>query len=80
MPKSNMAVFPSSQNRQPGNKEFAKPHQADKKKKNQDTAIKEVLFARKNLTAGSILRENDTETKRVKKIHCLSMFTVRLRG
>ena len=41
--------------------------QKTKNKKNQDTAIKKVLFARKNLTAGSILRENDTETKRVKK-------------
>ena len=48
-------------------KNLLSPIRQTKKKKNQDTAIKEVLFARKNLTVGSILRENDTETKRVKK-------------
>ena len=48
-------------------KNLLSPVRQTKKKKNQDTAVKEVLFARKNLTVGSILRENDTEIKRVKK-------------
>ena len=48
-------------------KNLLSPVRQTKKKKKQDTAIKEVLFARKNLTVGSILRENDTETKKVKK-------------
>jgi len=48
-------------------KKLLNPVRQTKKKQNQDTARKEVLFARKNLTVGSILRENDTETKRVKK-------------
>ena len=48
-------------------KNLLSPIRQTKKKKNLDTAIKEVLFARKNLTPGSIIRENDTETKRVKK-------------
>ena len=48
-------------------KNLLSPIKQTKKKKNQDTANKEVLFARKNLTAGSILRENDTVTKSVKK-------------
>ena len=51
----------------PETKNLLSPIRQTKKKKNQDTAIKEVLFARKNLTVGSILRENDTETKKVKK-------------
>ena len=44
-----------------------RPVRQTKKKKNQDSAIGDVLIARKNLTAGSIIRENDTETKRIKK-------------
>merc|ERR1711991_605600 len=48
-------------------KNLLSPVRQTKKKKNQDTAITDVLFARKNLSVGSILRENDTETKSVKK-------------
>ena len=48
-------------------KNLLSPVRQTEKKKNQAPALKEVLFARKNLTVGSILRENDTETKRVKK-------------
>ena len=48
-------------------KSLLSPVRQTKKKKNQDVTVKKVLFARKNLTVGSILRENDTETKRVKK-------------
>ena len=48
-------------------KNLLSPIRQTQKKKNRDTASKEVLFARKNLAAGSIIRENDTETKRVKK-------------
>ena len=38
-----------------------------KKKKNQDSVFEAVLIARKNLTVGSILRENHTETKKIKR-------------
>ncbi|MAF82333.1 MAG: flagella basal body P-ring formation protein FlgA [Proteobacteria bacterium] len=48
-------------------KNLLSPVRQTKKKKNHDTAITDVLFARKNLSVGSILRENDTETKSVKK-------------
>ena len=51
----------------PETKNLLSPVQADKKKKNQDSPIEEVLIARKNLTVGSILRENDTEIKKIKK-------------
>ena len=51
----------------PETKNLLSPVRQTKKKKNQDTTIKEVLFARKNLTVGSILKERDTEKKRVKK-------------
>ena len=51
----------------PETKNLLSPVRETKKKKNQDIAIKEVLFARKNLTAGSILSKSNTETKRVKK-------------
>ena len=43
------------------------PIRQTKKKKNQGTVIADVLFARKTLIVGSILRENDLETKSVKK-------------
>jgi len=48
-------------------KNLLSPVRQTKKKKNQEDAIEEVLIARKNLTAGSILQENDTEIKRIKK-------------
>ena len=48
-------------------KKLLSPVRQAKRKKNQDSVIEEVLIARKNLTAGSILRKNDTETKRIKK-------------
>ena len=48
-------------------KNLLSPVRQTKKKKNQDTAIVDVLVARKNLTVGSILRENGTETRGVKK-------------
>ncbi len=48
-------------------KNLLSPVRQTKKKKNQDSVIEEVLIARKNLTAGSILRKNDTEIKRIKK-------------
>ena len=51
----------------PETQNLLSPVKQTKKKKNQDATIKAVLFARKNLTVGSILRESDTESKRVKK-------------
>ena len=48
-------------------KNLLNPVRQTKKKENREATIKEVLIARKNLTAGSILRETDTETKTVKK-------------
>ena len=51
----------------PETKNLLSPVKQTKKKKNQDTPIVDVLFARKNLTVGTILRENDTEKKNVKK-------------
>ena len=48
-------------------KSLLSPVRQTKKKKNQDSAIEEVLMARRNLTTGSILREIDTEIKRIKK-------------
>ena len=51
----------------PETKNLLSPVRQTKKKKNRDSAIEEVLIARKNLTAGSILQENDTEIKRIKK-------------
>ena len=51
----------------PETKNLLSPVRQTKKKKNQDITIAEVLFARKNLTVGSILKERDTEKKRVKK-------------
>ena len=51
----------------PETKDLLSPVRQTKKKKNQDSPIERVLIARKNLTIGSILRENDTEIRGIKK-------------
>jgi len=48
-------------------KSLLAPVKQTKKKKKLESPFEDVLVARKNLTAGSILRESDTEIKRMKK-------------